>query len=40
VPVGAVLTKKRIADEIFDRMNRSVVRGSTFATRFLDCFSH
>ncbi|MBV9969272.1 MAG: aspartate aminotransferase family protein, partial [Xanthobacteraceae bacterium] len=31
VPVGAVLTKKRIYDKIFDRMDRAVVHGSTFA---------
>jgi ornithine--oxo-acid transaminase len=31
VPVGAVLTRKRIYDKIFDRMDRSVVHGSTFA---------
>jgi ornithine--oxo-acid transaminase len=31
VPVGAVITKKRIYDKIFDRMDRAVVHGSTFA---------
>ncbi len=31
VPVGAVLTRKRIYDKIFDRMDRAVVHGSTFA---------
>ncbi len=31
VPVGAVITKKRIYDKLFDRMDRSVVHGSTFA---------
>jgi ornithine--oxo-acid transaminase len=31
VPVGAVLTRKRIYDKVFDRMDRSVVHGSTFA---------
>jgi ornithine--oxo-acid transaminase len=31
VPIGAVLTKKRIYDKIFDRMDRAVVHGSTFA---------
>jgi ornithine--oxo-acid transaminase len=31
VPVGAVLTRKRIYDKIFDRLDRAVVHGSTFA---------
>jgi ornithine--oxo-acid transaminase len=31
VPVGAVLTRKPIFDKIFDRMDRAVVHGSTFA---------
>jgi ornithine--oxo-acid transaminase len=31
VPVGAVLTRKWIFDKIFDRMERAVVHGSTFA---------
>jgi ornithine--oxo-acid transaminase len=31
VPVGAVLTRKAIFDKIFDRMDRAVVHGSTFA---------
>jgi ornithine--oxo-acid transaminase len=31
VPVGAALTRKRIYDKIFDRMDRAVVHGSTFA---------
>jgi ornithine--oxo-acid transaminase len=31
VPVGAVLTRKSIYDRIFDRMDRAVVHGSTFA---------
>ena len=31
VPVGAVLTRKSIFDKIFDRMDRAVVHGSTFA---------
>jgi ornithine--oxo-acid transaminase len=31
VPVGAVLTRKWIFDKVFDRMDRSVVHGSTFA---------
>jgi ornithine--oxo-acid transaminase len=31
VPVGAVLTRKSIYDKIFDRMDRAVVHGSTFA---------
>ncbi len=30
VPVGAVLTRKPIYDKVFDRMDRSVVHGSTF----------
>ena len=30
MPVGAVLTRKRIFDKIFDRMDRAVVHGSTF----------
>src|SRR5947209_12748079 len=31
VPVGAVLTHKWIFDKVFDRMDRAVVHGSTFA---------
>src|SRR5690606_30117622 len=31
VPVGAVLTRKPIFDKIFNRMDRAVVHGSTFA---------
>jgi ornithine--oxo-acid transaminase len=31
VPVGVVLTRKHIYDKIFDRMDRAVVHGSTFA---------
>jgi ornithine--oxo-acid transaminase len=31
VPVGAVLTRKAIFDKVFDRMDRAVVHGSTFA---------
>jgi ornithine--oxo-acid transaminase len=31
VPVGAVLTRKTIFDKIFNRMDRAVVHGSTFA---------
>jgi len=31
VPVGAVLTRKHVFDKIFDRMDRAVVHGSTFA---------
>lgn len=31
VPVGALLTRKPIFDKIFDRMDRAVVHGSTFA---------
>jgi ornithine--oxo-acid transaminase len=31
VPVGAVLTRKWIYDRLFDRMDRAVVHGSTFA---------
>ena len=30
VPVGAVLTRKRIFDKMFDRMDRAVIHGSTF----------
>jgi ornithine--oxo-acid transaminase len=30
VPVGAVLTRKRVFDKVFDRMERAVVHGSTF----------
>jgi len=30
VPVGAVLTRKRIFDAVFDRMDKSIVHGSTF----------
>uniref|UniRef100_Q07QL7 Aminotransferase n=1 Tax=Rhodopseudomonas palustris (strain BisA53) TaxID=316055 RepID=Q07QL7_RHOP5 len=31
VPVGAVLTRKAIFDKVFNRMDRAVVHGSTFA---------
>jgi len=31
VPVGALLTRKAIFDKIFNRMDRAVVHGSTFA---------
>ena len=31
VPIGALLTKKPIFDKIFNRMDRAVVHGSTFA---------
>ena len=31
VPVGAVLTRKWIIDKVFNRMDRAVVHGSTFA---------
>jgi ornithine--oxo-acid transaminase len=31
VPVGALLTRKAIYDKVFDRMDRAVVHGSTFA---------
>jgi len=31
VPIGAVLTRKAIFDRVFDRMDRAVVHGSTFA---------
>jgi ornithine--oxo-acid transaminase len=31
VPVGAVLTRRWIFDRVFDRMDRAVVHGSTFA---------
>jgi ornithine--oxo-acid transaminase len=31
VPVGALLTRKWIFDKVFDRMERAVVHGSTFA---------
>lgn len=30
VPVGAVLTRKRVFDKVFDRMERAVAHGSTF----------
>ena len=30
-PVSAVLTRKRIYDKIFDRIDRAVVHGSTYA---------
>jgi ornithine--oxo-acid transaminase len=30
VPVGAVLTRKKIIDRVFDRMDRAVAHGSTF----------
>src|SRR3954466_12733466 len=30
IPIGAVLTRKAIFDKIFNRMNRSLVHGSTF----------
>ena len=31
VPIGALLTRKRIFDKVFNRMDRAVVHGSTFA---------
>ena len=31
VPIGAVLTRKPIYDKVFDRLDRAVVHGSTFA---------
>jgi ornithine--oxo-acid transaminase len=31
VPVSAVLTRKRIYDKVFDRIDRAVIHGSTFA---------
>jgi ornithine--oxo-acid transaminase len=31
IPVGAVLTRRSIFDKVFDRMDRAVVHGSTFA---------
>src|SRR3954453_465643 len=31
VPIGAVLTRRRIFEKVFDRMDRAVVHGSTFA---------
>ena len=31
VPIGALLTRKNIFDKIFNRMDRAVVHGSTFA---------
>ena len=31
VPVGALVTRKWILDKVFDRMDRAVVHGSTFA---------
>jgi ornithine--oxo-acid transaminase len=31
VPVGAVLTRRRIFEKVFDRMDKAVVHGSTFA---------
>src|SRR5690606_6659029 len=31
IPVGAVLPRKAIFDKVFNRMERAVVRGSTFA---------
>lgn len=31
VPVGAVLTRKKIFDKVFNRMDRAVVHGSTFS---------
>ncbi len=31
VPVGAVLTRRNIFDKVFDRMDRALVHGSTFA---------
>lgn len=31
VPIGAVLTRKHIFDKVFNRMDRAVVHGSTFA---------
>jgi ornithine--oxo-acid transaminase len=35
VPVAAVLTRKWIFDKVFDRMDRAVIHGSTFATNDL-----
>src|SRR3984885_15666984 len=35
VPVGAVLTRKRMFDKVFDRMERAVAHGSTFGTNDL-----
>jgi ornithine--oxo-acid transaminase len=32
VPVGAVLTRKKIFDKIYDRMDRAVVHGTTFGS--------
>ncbi len=31
VPVGAVLTRRQVFDKVFDRMDKAVVHGSTFA---------
>ena len=31
VPIGAVLTRKKIFDKVFNRMDRAVVHGSTFS---------
>ena len=31
VPVGALLTRKRVFDKVFSRMDKAVVHGSTFA---------
>lgn len=35
VPVAAVLARKWILDQVFDRMDRAVIHGSTFATNDL-----
>jgi ornithine--oxo-acid transaminase len=35
VPVAAVLTRKWVFDKVFDRMDRAVIHGSTFATNDL-----
>jgi ornithine--oxo-acid transaminase len=35
VPVAAVLARKWIVDKVFDRMERAVVHGSTFAANDL-----
>ena len=31
MPVGAVLTRKKIFEKVFNRMDRAVVHGSTFS---------
>ena len=35
VPIGVVLTRKHIFEKIFNRMDRAVVHGSTFAKNYL-----